>query len=204
MARVTIEDCSVAVKNRFQLVLLASHRAREIALGATSMVKKAGEKASVLALREIAKNLIDLQELENMIVQRYRKYGKAEEVESSVQYKNLNSSQETNQDSSIKTHSSDDVEELDVHLGTSVQDEQILEEDVAMGIEKNEDAKDDINNNVKLEKIVDTEDTDVTIDDISIDLSAVSEESMEKAVDSKGSGAKASKKIKKKTKKTKE
>ncbi len=73
MARVTIEDCSIVVKNRFRLVLLAAARAKELTLGAHSTIKKK-DKASVLALREIAKNLIDLDKIEDTLVQKYRRF----------------------------------------------------------------------------------------------------------------------------------
>lgn len=74
MARITIEDCSVVVKNRFHLILLASVRAKEIALGAQSVMKKTGDKFTIVALREIAQNLVSLEALENVIVQKYRKF----------------------------------------------------------------------------------------------------------------------------------
>ncbi|MFN3292092.1 MAG: DNA-directed RNA polymerase subunit omega [Gemmobacter sp.] len=54
MARVTVEDCVDKVPNRFELVMLASHRAREIAAGAPITVERERDKNSVVALREIA------------------------------------------------------------------------------------------------------------------------------------------------------
>jgi len=59
MARVTVEDCLMHVKNRFELVMIASKRAREIAVdGAEPLVAWENDKATVVALREIAKGLI--------------------------------------------------------------------------------------------------------------------------------------------------
>lgn len=74
MARITIEDCSITVKNRFYLVLLAAERAKEIALGASPMIKKTGDKATILALREIACKAVDLNELERILIQKYRRF----------------------------------------------------------------------------------------------------------------------------------
>ncbi|CAK0760140.1 DNA-directed RNA polymerase subunit omega [Gammaproteobacteria bacterium] len=54
MARITVTDCLENVDNRFQLVLVAAKRARQITLGATSLVPDEKDKATVLALREIA------------------------------------------------------------------------------------------------------------------------------------------------------
>ncbi len=54
MARVTVEDCVDKVPNRFELVLLASHRARELAAGAPITIDRDNDKNPVVALREIA------------------------------------------------------------------------------------------------------------------------------------------------------
>ncbi len=60
MARVTVEDCLENVANRFELVMVASKRAREIAVrGAQPMVAWENDKPTVVALREIAEGLID-------------------------------------------------------------------------------------------------------------------------------------------------
>ena len=59
MARTTVEDCLGMVDNRFQLVLIASKRAREISMGADPMVEPDNDKPTVIALREIAAGLVD-------------------------------------------------------------------------------------------------------------------------------------------------
>ena len=59
MARVTVEDCLNNVENRFELVMLASKRARQIAVqGAEPLVSEGKDKATVVALREIAEDLV--------------------------------------------------------------------------------------------------------------------------------------------------
>ena len=58
MARVTVEDCLTNVDNRFQLVLVATKRARQISLGAEPFVEEENDKPTVLALREIAEGLV--------------------------------------------------------------------------------------------------------------------------------------------------
>ena len=62
MARITVEDCLSVVDNRFELVLMASKRARQLAKGVESIVENAdqSDKPTVLALREIASGKIDL------------------------------------------------------------------------------------------------------------------------------------------------
>ena len=59
MARTTVEDCLENVDNRFQLVLVASKRARAISKGADAMVDVHDDKPTVIALREIAKGLVN-------------------------------------------------------------------------------------------------------------------------------------------------
>lgn len=59
MARVTVEDCLDNVENRFELVLQASRRARQISMGSEPLVDPDNDKPTVIALREIADGLID-------------------------------------------------------------------------------------------------------------------------------------------------
>ena len=64
MARLTVEDCLDNVENRFELVLIAAQRARQSAMGAEALVPEDNDKPTVLALREIAENLINKAILE--------------------------------------------------------------------------------------------------------------------------------------------
>ena len=66
MARITVEDCLEHVENRFDLVLLASRRARQIARGAEPLVPAENDKPTVIALREIAENLINDSSMDEM------------------------------------------------------------------------------------------------------------------------------------------
>jgi DNA-directed RNA polymerase subunit omega len=68
MARLTVEDCLDYVDNRFELVLIASRRARQLAMGADPLVPLDNDKPTVLALREIAENLINDEILEDAVV----------------------------------------------------------------------------------------------------------------------------------------
>ena len=67
MARVTVEDCIDKVDNRFELVLLASHRARLISQGAAITIDRDNDKNPVVALREIAAGQIGREVLERAI-----------------------------------------------------------------------------------------------------------------------------------------
>ena len=59
MARITVEDCLENINNRFEMVLTATKRARQIAHGADPLVEEENDKPTVIALREIADGLID-------------------------------------------------------------------------------------------------------------------------------------------------
>ena len=69
MARITVEDCLEHVENRFDLVLLAARRARQIAQGADPLVPAENDKPTVIALREIADNLINAEAMDEMEAQ---------------------------------------------------------------------------------------------------------------------------------------
>lgn len=67
MARVTVEDCLDNVDNRFQLVLVATKRARQLALGSEAFVEEEGDKPTVLALREISEGHITREILDEKV-----------------------------------------------------------------------------------------------------------------------------------------
>ena len=64
MARITVEDCLDNVDNRFELVLTATKRARQIAHGADPLVPEENDKPTVIALREIASGIIDAERVD--------------------------------------------------------------------------------------------------------------------------------------------
>ena len=74
MARVTVEDCVTKIPNRFQLVIIASQRARNISAGAALYVDRDNDKNPVIALREIAEDLVDHGELEESLIKGLQKY----------------------------------------------------------------------------------------------------------------------------------
>ena len=69
MARITVEDCLEHIENRFDLVLLAARRARQISQGADPLVPAENDKPTVIALREIAENLISETAMDEMEAQ---------------------------------------------------------------------------------------------------------------------------------------
>lgn len=79
MARVTVEDCVEKVTNRFDLVLLAAHRARVLSSGAPLMIERDNDKNPVVALREIADGELGPEELDEDLVQSLQKQVEVEE-----------------------------------------------------------------------------------------------------------------------------
>ena len=81
MARVTVEDCVVKVPNRFELVLLAAQRAREITSGVPLSIDRDDDKNPVVALREIADETISLPHLKEAVVRGMQKQIEIDEPE---------------------------------------------------------------------------------------------------------------------------
>jgi DNA-directed RNA polymerase subunit omega len=69
MARVTVEDCVLKIPNRFQLVMMAAQRSRELSVGGELTVDRDNDKNPVVALREIADETIPLEELETAVIE---------------------------------------------------------------------------------------------------------------------------------------
>jgi DNA-directed RNA polymerase subunit omega len=85
MARVTVEDCIDKVDNRFELVLLASHRARLISQGAQIMIDRDNDKNPVVALREIAEEELSPGDLKEDLIHSLQKHVEVDEPEPEAQ-----------------------------------------------------------------------------------------------------------------------
>ena len=81
MARVTVEDCVTKVPNRFELVMIASQRARDVSAGSSITIERDNDKNPVVALREIADGTIDLAELKESVIKGLQNYVEMDEPE---------------------------------------------------------------------------------------------------------------------------
>lgn len=81
MARVTVEDCSLKIPNRFDLVVCAAQRTRQISAGAPLTVERDNDKNPVVALREIAEGHVDPKNLMEAAVNGFRRHVEAEPQE---------------------------------------------------------------------------------------------------------------------------
>ncbi|MBO6552851.1 MAG: DNA-directed RNA polymerase subunit omega [Roseitalea sp.] len=84
MARVTVEDCIDKVDNRFDLVLLAAHRARQVSQGAPITVDRDNDKNPVVALREIADQTLSPGDLEEDLIHSLQKHVEVDEPEAEI------------------------------------------------------------------------------------------------------------------------
>lgn len=84
MARVTVEDCILKVPNRFELIMAASQRAREIGSGAEMLVERDNDKNPVVALREIADTDLSIENLHESLIKNHQKVIEVEEDEEEI------------------------------------------------------------------------------------------------------------------------
>ena len=89
MARITVEDCVDKFPNRFELVLIASHRARELHSGETPTIDKDNDKNTVIALREIAGTTIPIEEMKENLIEEYQKVTIVDEEDENLEIESL-------------------------------------------------------------------------------------------------------------------
>ena len=86
MARITVEDCTDKFESRFELVLVASNRARKLHSGESPTVEKDNDKPTVIALREIADESLSIDSLKEKLIQEYQTVSPLDEEELSLGY----------------------------------------------------------------------------------------------------------------------
>ncbi len=122
MARITVEDCIDKFPSRFELVLVASNRARKLHSGENPTVEKDNDKNTVIALREIAKETISTQELKVKLVEEYQTASlnvdeELDEIETDTENKELSVNNDTeNQEIENFENKSKEVNSDDDHL----------------------------------------------------------------------------------------
>ncbi len=124
MARVTVEDCVDKVENRFELILLAGHRARMISSGSPLTVDRDRDKNPVVALREVADETISPEDLREQLIHSMQRYVEVDEPEAeTVPMLNAPQASETGTETAAST---DDPE---------VSFDRMSEEDLLRGLE---------------------------------------------------------------------
>ncbi len=121
MARVTVEDCIDKVENRFDLVLLASHRARAVSSGAQIHVARDNDKNPVVALREIADSKLSPDDLKEDLIHALQKHVEVDEPEADA--------------APPMIHAASPAAEADAGVGAEAQFDRMTEEDLLRGLE---------------------------------------------------------------------
>ena len=89
MARITVEDCVDKFPSRFELVLVASQRARELHSGETPTIDKDNDKNTVIALREIADTTIPIEKMKENLIEGFQKVTINDEEDENLEIKSL-------------------------------------------------------------------------------------------------------------------
>ena len=116
MARITVEDCIDKFPSRFELVLVASQRARKLHAGDSPTVDKDNDKSTVIALREIADSTLSVNEMKENLIQEYQTITISDEEEENLE---------------LETSTDDKVE----NIGLDNKDEELLSDDTSKEIE---------------------------------------------------------------------
>ena len=124
MARITVEDCIDKFESRFELVLVASNRARKIHSGESPTVEKDNDKPSVIALREIADESLSIDSLKDKLIQEYQTVSPLDEEELSLDY------------AASETEMKDEIAEVDSQLNQENNENKTLNEDVSNEVEE--------------------------------------------------------------------
>ena len=134
MARVTVEDCVLKIPNRFELVMMAAQRARDVATGASLSIDRDNDKNPVVALREIADETIGLDELRNALIKGHQKVVEADEPEDDI-VELMAGEQAWAQQMSMAEDGEGEGDELGADLDADAEGDGDDEEDVLAGME---------------------------------------------------------------------
>lgn len=148
MARVTVEDCIDKIPNRYELLMVAGQRARDIAAGSPLTVSRDNDKNAVIALREIADETVSIEELQKSLVMNLQKFVEVEEPEEEEleilaaekeladlddQFTGLLS--EVEMDENMQIHGEDDGLDLDADVDSDLEADGALDEEDGLGFD---------------------------------------------------------------------
>ena len=122
MARVTVEDCVLRVPNRFDLVMVAAQRAREISAGALLTIDRDNDKNPVVSLREIADGTVNLDDLSNAVVTGLQKHVENDEPEEEGQGFGVGAGEDMLAEMQQAQISEEDAEDADMAIDGEFED----------------------------------------------------------------------------------
>ena len=112
MARITVEDCIDKFDSRFELVLVASNRARKLHSGEEATVEKNNDKNSVIALREIAEETISADEFKESLVEEYQIISPIDEEELAIEFDKEQTLTDATIEDPVESESTEELEEI--------------------------------------------------------------------------------------------
>ena len=126
MARITVEDCIDKFESRFELVLVASNRARKLHSGENPTIEKDNDKNTVIALREIADETVNIEDMKNSLVEEYQTVSPQNEEELTLDY--VDSEEELkNKDNLEETHVNEESNEVSLsNISSENDDEKVI------------------------------------------------------------------------------
>ena len=122
MARVTVEDCVMKVPNRFDLVMVAAQRAREISAGAQLTLERDNDKNPVVALREIADETVNISSLSESVVTGLQKHVENDEPEEEGQGFGVGAGEDMLAEMQQAQTSEEDAEDADMAIDGEFED----------------------------------------------------------------------------------
>ena len=150
MARITVEDCVDKFPSRFELVLVASQRARELHSGETPTIDKDNDKNTVIALREIANVTIPIEKMKENLIEGFQKVTiDDEEEDENLEIKSLEE-KNNEQNEELISDSNSQNEELISDSNSQIEEEKIKltlaeDKDLEKKLEINEDLQSSVN-----------------------------------------------------------
>jgi len=139
MARITVEDCVDKFPSRFELVLVASQRARELHSGEIPTIDKDNDKNTVIALREIADTTIPIEKMKENLIEGFQKVTIKDEEDENLEIETLLEEKNNEQNEDLITDSNSQIEE-EIQKLTLAEDK-----DLEKKFEINEDLQSSVN-----------------------------------------------------------
>ena len=164
MARITVEDCIDKFESRFELVLVASNRARKLHSGENPTVEKDNDKNTVIALREIADGTINVDKLKDNLIEEYQTVSSQEEEDLSIEQLDSDTENKENEDQEV---SKEDIN-LEVNEEFLETEESIKETNTKLIIDEKIDTIEESNASY-VEKLVDENEIDLPLEKINED-----------------------------------
>tara|TARA_Y100000590_G_scaffold468864_1_gene653554 strand:- start:2022 stop:2477 length:456 start_codon:yes stop_codon:yes gene_type:complete len=128
MARITVEDCVDKFPSRFELVLVASQRARKLHSGETPTVEKDNDKNTVIALREIADETISIEEMKEKLIVEYQTVTISDEEDENLEIDKSEDSKDLLDDKSKENLSKDNEIDREIKELNSIEEDDLKEQ----------------------------------------------------------------------------